>query len=341
MIGYGDPSSFINIQPTVADKSWETAFYLQDDFKLSSKLTLNLGLRYEWSVPYTERFNHQQYSDFNGDTGVAISLLPGQAPTELKGTTIFPGQDGFGRHLPIDWRNVAPRVGFAYAFNPKTVFRGGAGIYYGLNPATNFQYTGTAFSSSGNIFFTQDGFNTQYATLQNPFPNGLPEPEGTAYGQNPNWGFSNSNNLGTEEARNANIYQWNIGIQRLLPADITVGIDYSANRSNHLPWGGDNITTTRNRNFLSADLRGQISAQQHALDPNCDQDGCVTAYLNQLVNNPFQYLFVQVPGLPAPIFNQPSSAYVQPQIPLVDLLRPYPQFQGFHGIAKSGSQLVL
>jgi Carboxypeptidase regulatory-like domain/TonB dependent receptor len=338
LIGYGDPSSFINIQPTVADKSWETGFYLQDDFKVSSKLTLNLGLRYEWSVPYTERFNHQQYSDFNGDTGVAISLLPGQSPTELKGTTIFPGQDGFGRHLPIDWRNVAPRLGFAYAFNPKTVFRGGAGIYYGLNPATNFQYTGTAFSSSGNIFFTQDGFNTQYATLQNPFPNGLPEPEGTAYGQNPNWGFSNANNLGTEEARNANIYQWNIGIQRLLPADITVGIDYSANRSNHLPWGGDNITTTRNQNFLSSDLRAQISAQQHALDPNCDQDGCVTAYLNQLVNNPFQYLFVQVPGQPAPIFNQPSSAYVQPQIPLVDLLRPYPQFPGsFTGLPNLGA----
>jgi len=338
LIGYGDPSSFINIQPKVADKSWETAFYFQDDYKVSSKLTLNLGLRYEWSTPYTERFNHQQYSDFSGDTGVAISLLQGQAPTELKGTTLFPGQGGLGRHLPIDWKNVAPRLGFAYAFNSKTVFRGGAGIYYGLNPATNFQYTGTAFSSSGNIFFTQDGFNTQFATFANPFPNGLPQPEGMTYGKNPNWGFSNSNNLGTEEARNANIYQWNIGIQRLLPSDVTVGIDYSANRSNHLPWGGNNITTTRNRNFLSSDLRAQISAQQHALDPNCDVDGCVTAYLNQLVNNPFQYLFVQVPGQPAPVFNQPSSLYTQAQIPLANLLRPYPQFSGsFTGLPNLGA----
>jgi Carboxypeptidase regulatory-like domain len=338
LIGYGDPSSFINIQPTVADKSWETAFYFQDDYKVSSKLTLNLGLRYEWSTPYTERFNHQQYSDFSGDTGVAISLLNGDPPTELQGTTLFPEQGGLGRHLPIDWKNVAPRLGFAYSLNSKTVFRGGAGIYYGLNPATNFQYTGTAFSSSGNIFFTQDGFNTQFATFANPFPNGLPQPEGQSYGMNPNWGFSNSNNLGTEEARNANIYQWNIGIQRLLPSDITVGIDYSANRSNHLPWGGNNITTTRNRNFLSSDLRAQISAQQHALDPNCDVDGCVTAYLNQLVNNPFQYLFVQVPGQPAPIFNQPSSLYTQAQVPLANLLRPYPQFTGsFTGMPNLGA----
>ncbi len=238
----------------------------------------------------------------------------------------------------MDRNNVGPRLGFAYALNPKTVIRGGAGIYYGLNPATNFQYTGTAFSSSGNIFFTQDGFNSQSATLANPFPNGLPEPEGTTYGKNPDWGFQNSNNLGTEEARNAEIYQWNIGVQRLLPGDITIGVDYSANRSTHLPWGGNNVTTTRNRNFLSADQRAQISAQQHALDPTCDADGCVTAYLNQLVANPFQPLFTQVAGQPAPIFNQPSSLYTQAEIPLVNLLRPYPQFDGsFTGMPNMGA----
>jgi hypothetical protein len=334
LIGYGDPSSLINIQPTVADKSWETAFYLQDDFKVTSKVTLNLGLRYEWSTPYTERFNHQQFSDFAGDTGIAVTLLPGQPPTELKGTTLFPGQGGLGRHVPTDRNNIAPRLGFAYALNPKTVIRGGAGIYYGLNPATNFQNTGTAFSSSGNIFFTLNGFNTQFATFQNPLPKGLPQPQGTSAGPNPNWGFSNSNNLGTEQATNADIYQWNIGVQRLLPADITIGIDYSANRSNHLPWGGNNVTTTRNRNFLSSDLRTQISAQQHALDPNCDADGCVTAYLNQLADNPFLSLFQG----PTAMFNQPSSLYNQPQIPLVNLLRPYPQFDGpFTGLPNLGA----
>jgi hypothetical protein len=338
LIGYGDPGSSITILPKVADKSWETAFYFQDDFKLSAKFTLNLGLRYEWSTPYTERFNHQQYSDFTGDTGIAISLLNGQPPTELKGTTIFPGQAGFGRHLPVDRRNVAPRLGFAYSVDAKTVVRGGAGIYYGLNPATNYQYPGTAFSSQGNIFFTLNNFNSRSATFENPLPNGLPQPEGKTYGQNPNWGFSNANNIGTEEARNANIYQWNIGIQRLLPQDITIGIDYSANRSNHLPWGGDNITTTRNRNFLPSDVRAQVSAAQHAQDPNCDVNGCVTAYLNQLVTNPFQYLFVQLPGQPAPIFNQPSSLYNQAQIPLANLLRTYPQFSGsFTGLPNLGA----
>ena len=344
LLGYGDPGmSSLTILPSVADKSWETAFYVQDDFKLTPRLTLNLGLRYEWSIPYTERFNHQQYSDFTGNTGIAVPLPSAlnpsvTTPTTLLGTTLFVGQGGFGRHLPVANKNFAPRLGFAYSFDQKTVIRGGAGIYYGLNPATNFQFPGTAFSATGNVLFTQDNFNTRFATLDNPFPNGLPAPERMIYGNNPNWGFSNSNNLGTEEARNAQIYQWNFGIQRLLPGEITIGIDYSASRANHLPWGGDNVTTTRNLNFLSSAVRAEISAQQHALDPNCDQDGCVTAYLTQLVNNPFQPLFTQVPGQPAPLFNQPASLYTQSQIPLIDLLHPFPQFDGsFTGLPNLGA----
>ncbi len=338
LLGYGDPGSSINIQPSVADKSWETGFFVQDDFKIAPRLTINLGLRYEWSTPYTERFDHIQYSNFTGDTGVSLQLQPGQAPTELLGTTQFPGDKGYGRNLPVDRRNIAPRLGFAYSLDSKTVIRGGAGIYYGLSPASNYQYTGTAYSSSANIFFTQDAFVSQYATLANPFPSGLPTPQGKQYGANPNWGFSNSNNLGTEQARNANIYQWNLGVQRLLPGQITIGIDYSASRSNHLPWGGDNVTTTRNRNFLSSALRAQISATQHALDPNCEADSCVTAYLNQVVDNPFLPLFQQIAGQPAPIYNQPSSLYNAAQIPLVDLLRPFPQFPGsFTGLPNFGA----
>ncbi len=111
LIGYGDPSSSINIQPDVADKSWETAFYIQDDFKVTSKLTINLGLRYEWSTPYTERFNHQQYSDFMGDTGISVSLFPGDPATELKGTTLFTGQGGLGRHVPDGPQQCWPAAG--------------------------------------------------------------------------------------------------------------------------------------------------------------------------------------------------------------------------------------
>jgi len=333
LIGYGDPSaSLINVTPSVADKSWETAFYIQDDLKVSSRLTVNLGLRYEWSTPYTERFNHQQYSDFTADTGISLVLRPGQAPTELKGTTVFPGQQGLGRHLPIDWGNIAPRLGFAFSLDAKSVIRGGAGIYYGLNPATNYQYPGTAFSASGNIFFTKDSFVSQYATFENPFPKGLPAPEGQKYGKNVNWGYSNGNNVGTGQAPNANIFQWNIGIQRLLPGEITIGIDYSANRSNHLPWGGDNITTTRNRNFIPSATLAQLV---RTLNPTHDPTStAVSDFLNSQVANPFLPLFQG----PNAIFNEPASLYNFPTISESNLLRPYPQFNGgFTGMPVFGA----
>jgi len=339
LLGYGagDGASFINVLPSVADKSWETAFYVQDDWKVSSKLTLNFGLRYEWSSPYTERFNRQQYSDFTGDTGITVNLPTPldpsvTVPTDLKGTTLFVNQGGLGRSVPTDRNNVAPRFGFAWSLDQRTVIRGGAGVYYGLSVATNFQYPGTAYSTTDPILFSTDNYQTQFATLQNPFPLGVSQPQGSTYGALALWGYDNSNNLGTQTARNADVYQWNLGVQHLFPWELTIGIDYSANRSTHLPWGGYN--STRNRNFISSQTLSEISAQQHALDPTCDEDSCVSNYLNSPVANPFQPLFVG----PNAIFNEPASAYTLDTVPLGNLLRPYPQFNGtFQGLPNFGA----
>ena len=338
LLGYGDtgtstPSSLSEFK-SVANKSKETAFYVQDDWKISPKLTVNLGVRYEWSTPYTERNNLIQFSNFAADSGISVPIdIPGlvNRTGNLPGITNFPTSGH--RNIPVDRNNVAPRLGFAYTLDNKTVLRGGAGIYYGMNVATNFQFTGTAFGNSHPILFTKDNFQTQHATLENPFPDGYAPPQGTKYGGLALWGFPNNNSLDTYEGRNAEIYQWNLGLQHLFAGNITIGIDYSASRSTHLPYSS--FSGTANRNFIPANLRAQISAAQHALDPNCDQDGCVTNYLNQLVTNPFQSLFKQVPGQPAPIFNEPESIYNDDQIPLVNLLRPFPQFDGpFSGLTR-------
>ena len=129
------------------------------------------------------------------------------------------------RSVPVDRNNFAPRLGFAFQLTPETVIRGGAGIYYGLSVATNFQYPGTAFQRALNIFFTDNNFTQRTATLENPFPTGLQGPEGKAYGKLAQWGFINQNDLGTQKAQNADIYQWNIGVQRLLPSQIVIAAD--------------------------------------------------------------------------------------------------------------------
>ncbi len=314
LLGYGDNATGpLNLKPPVADKSKETGFYIQDDWKVTPKLTLNLGLRYEWSTPYTERFNRSTFSDFVDPTGVTV---PGVGA--LNGITVFPTSSQ--RTVPIDRNNLGPRVGLAYSWDSKTVIRAGGGIYYGANIATNFQYPGPPFFKSAPIYFSKDFYQTQYATLSNPFPAGLAPPQGTKYGKLAQWGFSNESDLGYETDRNPEIYQWSAGVQRLLPHDIVISVDYSANRSTHLSWGSF-AAGTRNRNFIPTDIRQNYT----------------TAQLNSLVPNPFQSMFVG----PNAIFNEPDSRYNDDTIPLINLLRPYPQFDGaFDGFPIFGANAM-
>ena len=352
LLGYGDPStSHLTVAPSVANKSKETAFYFQDDWKINSKLTVNLGLRYEWSTPYSERHDKIQFSNFTVDSGIAVPIvIPGlvNRTGNLIGTTNYAGSGH--RNIPVDRNNWAPRVGFAYAVNQKTVIRGGAGIYYGLNVATNFQFVGTAFGNTNPIPFSIDNFQTQHASLANPFPDGFALPQGQKYGPLALWGFGNGNSLDTGPARNAEIYQWNLGVQRLFPGQIVIGIDYSASRSTHLPYSS--FSGTSNRNFLSSAIRKQIVAQYNADlanynaciaagNPACTAPTKPTDTLNQLVPNSFQFLFAPVAGMPAPIFNEPSSIYNNDKIPEINLLRPYPQFNGqFSGLTLLGASAI-
>jgi len=328
LLGYGDTDSFYAINPSVANKSKDTGFYFQDDWKVNSKLTVNLGLRYEWSTPYTDRHNDIQFSNFAGNSGISVPIdVPGILSTSanLLGTTVFAGGDH--RNMGVDRNNWAPRLGFAYALNPNTVIRGGAGVYYGLNVATNFQFTGTAFGNFSPIRFTKDNFQTQFATLANPFPDGLPLPQGHTYGPLAMWGLPNNNSLDTADARNAEIYQWNLGVQHLFPGQIVIGVDYSASRSTHLPFSS--FSGTANRNFLPSAIRHQIVAGN---ETDCASQGLGPSdCLNMQVTNPLQSLFVG----PNALFNEPTSIYNDDTIPLINLLRPFPQFDGpFSGLTR-------
>ena len=345
--GYGDninASSQLVVTPSVANRSLETGFYVQDDWKVSNKLTINLGLRYQWSSPYTSRGNQIEFSNFAADSGVNLDMSSVQAalinpngastsvsfPSSLEvlGTTQFPTSSM--RTVPTYRKDVGPRLGFSWQLDSKTVVRGGAGIYFGMSPATNFQYPGSAFRKTANLFFTNDNFATQAATLENPFPGGFTGPQGTQYGQFANWGYQNPNDLGTTAARDAEIYQWNIGIERLLPSQIVLGVDYSANRSTHLPWSG-----TNNRDFIPSALLAQITAAVTPTDSSCIGDSCVSNFLQTSVNNPFYSMFNSgcVASATNPCFNEPNSNYGQSTLPLSTLLNKYPQFNGdFEGL---------
>ena len=316
LINYPYNQDVLTEVPAVANKSMETSFFVQDDWRVTPKLTLNLGLRYEFSTPYTERFNRNQFTCFTCDSGINVPALGAFPGGELTGTSIL--ASSHMRHSNTDWNNVGPRIGFAYALNDSTAIRGGMGIYYGLSFTTNWQYGGTAWNGSVPFNSTLDSGFTQVASMSNPFPNGFSFPQDGKYGAETLYGFANFNHAGLN-SRNAEIYQWNIGVQHQFWKTFMVEVNYSANRSTHLPYD----KTLRSQNYVSA-------ANRTGCDP-ADPSICGTAYLNEQVPNPFQYLFVQLPGQPAPIFNEPLSEYNGDTIPRLYTLLPHPQFPALYG----------
>lgn len=316
LINWPDSGDILSEVPAVANKSMETSFFVQDDWKVTRKLSLNLGLRYEYSTPYTERANRNQFTCFTCDSGIYVPAMGEWPGGELFGTSILATSDH--RHSDADLNNFGPRIGFAYGLNDRTVIRGGAGIYYGLNFATNWQYGGTAWNGSAPFHATEgDAGFIQDGSMTNPFPDGLAFPQDGKYGPLTLYGFDNFNHAG-QKVRNAEMYQWNLGIQHQFAGSFLLEVNYSANRSTHLPWN----KTLRNHNFVSAEDRVQCDPE----DPSI----CGTAYLNEQVPNPFQYLFVQLPGMPAPLFNEPTSNYNNDTISRLSLLLPYPQFGAFY-----------
>jgi len=121
----GTPSSFTTPGPEVRGRvaEWRDGFFVQDKWQISRKLTLSYGIRYELpTVPYTIN-------------GVATELNPNQ-------TALVGGTPGF-RFIAPNHNDWAPRVGFAYRFTEKTVFRGGGGIYYNPNQTNSYTFLNT------------------------------------------------------------------------------------------------------------------------------------------------------------------------------------------------------
>src|SRR5262245_17472870 len=289
LIGWGSGGDY-HIDPPSASASQYYGFYVQDDWKLTRRLTVNLGLRYDFDVPRTERYNRYSWFDFD-----APNPLTGKVPgyPNLKGQFVFADKNN---RSPInaDYNNIQPRIGFAFAVNPKTSIRGGYGIYYTLSRGTIKGHTGSGFQTNSAVEFTRDGGLTRYASLENPYPNGLTIPPGNSLGAATFLGLG----IGTESRPNQNpqYQQWNFSIQRELPFSSVVQVNYTGGKGTHLYFGGG--VTNRNR-----------------MDPSYWSLG--RTRLNELVTNPFYGTITD-----------PTSRLSAPTVTQNTLLRPYPQYAG-------------
>jgi outer membrane receptor protein involved in Fe transport len=225
-----DASGSVNPAPSLAMQITYYGGFLQDDWKVTPRLTLNLGLRYEYESPRTERYNQLDTFDYN-------AASPLQAPgLNLKGALTFVGVNGASRFQGTpDRNNVGPRVGFAYRLDTNTVLRGGGGLFYASTQGVGTGSAGfgsTGFTVQSNQVSTIDGV-TPATFLNNPFPGGLSQPSGSKLGPATALGQSITfSDLGDVVPYSE---QWNFNIQRILPGAVLLEVGYAGSHGLKLP----------------------------------------------------------------------------------------------------------
>jgi hypothetical protein len=314
--------SYYEIQFRPATTNYQYGFFAQDNWKATSKLTLNLGLRYDITLPRTDRYNRQDWFDRNvtsplngGSVSYNDPVTGSPVALPLKGGEVFATSSQRTNYV-TDWHDIQPRFGFAFQFAPKMVVRGGYGIYYGQSRSG---VTGVApYGSQGFNQFTNVitanpvDHATPYAHLGNPFPNGLIQPPGNALGLMNDVGFTANGPLRTPGANQTPYEQsWSLGFERQLPSNILFNVEYIGKKGTHLPFSGSNYI-----NHLGPWVEGLPVGDPNATNP-CQ--ALTIACLNTLVDNPF-----------AGSISDPNSTIGSSfdQISYQQLLLPYPQFTG-------------
>jgi len=300
------------IQFRPATENFQYGAFVQDNWKATPKLTLNLGLRYDVTLPRTDRLNRQDWFDptvaspLNGGSISYTDQFNGPTTLQLHGGEVF-NNSNQRTNYATDWSDIQPRFGFAYQFAPKMVVRGGYGIYYGQSRSGVtgvVPYGSQGFNEYTSMITTyQNDGATPYLHLDNPYPNGLNQPAGSSLGLLNDIGFGANGPLRNPGANQTPYEQsWSFGIERELPSNIVVIAQYIGKKGTHLPFSGANQLDT---------LGPQIESASPTQINN----------LLTFVDNPFS----SQNGGP---ISDPNSVLSSQQIQELQLQLPYPQFTG-------------
>jgi hypothetical protein len=286
LVGWGTGGDF-HIDPKVFTRSAYWGFFFQDDWKISRTLTLNLGFRYDFDVPRWETLNRQSFWDLDTQSSVVVAGL------NTKGVFKF-NSDSDRSPFDSDMNNWQPRIGLAWAADSKTSIRAGYGLFYQLSRATVYGHTGAGFNVNSTPTFTLDSNATLFATLANPYPNGMLLPPGSSQGDKTFIGLGAGTILGSN-SRNPEYHSWNFSIQRDIGWQSVFELNYTGSRGTHL--------------FLPVTTLSPLSPIYWGLG---------RTYLNEAVPNPMY----------GQITDPKANNLRNPTIQRFRLLRPMPQFDG-------------
>ena len=301
LLGYpsGDPGNQSSVTVSAPFNAFTHYWgaYLQDDWRVNSKFTLNYGLRLEHEDGLREENNgftvaFDRTINPGGALGAVVNPLTNQP---IRGGLVYAGVNGANQYQgDPPGLKVSPRVGMVYSFNPKTVVRAGYGIYW-----APWNYQGVGPANYGNVGFTQQTFINQgqfipTTSLTNPFPQGVTQPRGSSRGALEGVGsqiaFIDQNKTPPQ------VHQYSVDIARELAGNMAIGFEYVGATGRDLNLGGSNDGIIN---------INQVPSQYASLGQ---------ALLDQ-VPNPFF-------GLPAGQGKSVGSATIQRR----ELLRPFPQF---------------
>jgi hypothetical protein len=308
LLGTGD-SGNVGFIPYTGNANHYFAEYIQDDFKVTPKLTLNLGFRVEEETKATERFNRMARIDLD-----VLNPISQQVGFNVYGGYVFAGHgpDSYGGRAagPMDLK-PNPRIGLAYSLNNKMVIRAGYGLFYGISPyaATN-KFTPPSAEIFTPWLATLDGI-TPNNLLSNPFPTGFVYPPGNSQGLLTAVGtaLSGAYPNGSMPPYNS---EGNLTIQRSLSSDIMLQLAYVINKGTHL-------------NVMYPDI-DQLPLQDEALGNS----------LLQLVPNPFAGLIPSGGTL-----DQPTVERGQQLLPWPGWTSVGPLFDGWGNSDYNAMQVML
>jgi hypothetical protein len=295
LLGYPQ-SAYVDRNIDPAFVHFYYAAFFQDDFKVTPRLTLNLGLRWDYESPAVERYDRMVRGL---DTNAASPIASRVTGLNLKGAVLFANLNGQPRGVVNpDKNNIAPRIGVAYRLGSKWVLRGGYGLYYLGQSATG---SNQGYSQRTNATVSLDGGLTPAVDLANAFtlqPGGrLLSAVGNSEGAGSFLGQGVASNYFDRSLPRS--HQYSFDIQRELPGNIVLEAGYVGNQTRGLP-------LNLGLNYIPAPELGRTTATG-ALD---------TAYYTAQVPNPMAGL------IPA------NAALNAATVTRTALLNAFPQFSG-------------
>jgi len=276
------------------------AWFVQDDWRVNDRLTINAGVRLEHETGLAERdnqmvvgFDRTAVSPLN--VTIPADTVAGTAARQVLGGLVFAGQNGANTQTGnAPAVKVSPRLGMAFTLNDKTVVRAGYGLFFG--PWQSGVQSTPGYTQTTTL---QQDPQVPFTTISNPFPNGLQSISGNSLGLLT--GVSSAVTFIDPERTGPRVHQYSADIQRQLPGDMSIGVTYMGSLGRNLTWGGT--------------AAGTVNINQ--VDPKYLSLG------TRLLDN-----------VPNPMFGNPAAGgyATRATLPRNQLLRPFPQFDAVNMI---------